>query len=161
MKDSDFLRRIDLAYVGGGFIPVNDNAHDLMSTAVKGQVFNFKEITARDLKFHNAYFSLINYIYRYMPQQFREKVSYANFYTFLKHIKGDFDVIYEFNDGTKYVEYKSISFGKMSQEQFINYVRDQLPFIYENLIRRLFSDEISDSIIGTIEEEYAKFLEKL
>jgi len=49
----------------------------------------------------------------------------------------------------------------MSQERFKNYIREQLPFIYTEVIGKFFKDEIYDNIIATIEEEYSKFLAKL
>jgi len=49
----------------------------------------------------------------------------------------------------------------MSQDQFETYVKEQLPWIYENVIGAFYSDEIYAGIIDTIEEEYKKFLSKL
>ena len=59
------------------------------------------------------------------------------------------------------VEYESIAFGKMSQFQFETYVREQLPFIYSNVIGAFYADEKYDEIIADIEETFKKFLAKL
>ena len=64
-------------------------------------------------------------------------------------------------DGTKLVTYESISFGRMSEQQFRTYVKEQLPFIYENVIGAFFKGEIYDSIISTIENDYERFFDKL
>ena len=49
----------------------------------------------------------------------------------------------------------------MSQETFENYIREQLPWIYENVIGAFYSGQKYDGIIQTIENEFEKFLNKL
>jgi len=40
------------------------------------------------------------------------------FYRWLQHLQGNYKVVFEFKDGTKLIEYESISFGRMSQKTF-------------------------------------------
>jgi hypothetical protein len=161
MKDDDFHKIIELAVVGGGLISANENAAELIEQSHKGEILSFMEITARDLRFHRAYFSLLNFIYGYLPNRFKKQVPEKEFYKWLKHLKKEYKVIFTFKDGTQLVEYDSISFGNMSQKRFENYVREQLPYIYENVIAEFFEGEIYDSILTTIELEYERFLAKL
>lgn len=161
MTDKSFHRIIELGNVGGGFIPANPNATELLEQSRKGEVLSFLEVTNRDLKFHRCYFSLLGFIYDYLPGTFKNKVSKDNFYLFIKHLKGEYKVLFEFKDGTKMVEYDSIAFGKMSQKTFESYIREQLPFIYTEVIGAFFEGEMYNGIIDTIEEEYQKFLSKL
>ena len=161
MKDKDFYNIVNLVNVGGGWVPANEKAQELLETSGKGEVISVLEVTSRDLSFHKAYFALLSFIYDYMPLSFKGKVEKDNFYLWLKHLKGQYKVIFEFKDGTRLVEYDSIAFGKMSQKTFENYVREQLPWIYENVVGAFFKDEIYNGIIDTIEEEFKKFLSKL
>lgn len=161
MKDKDYIELIDLTYVGGGFIPANEKARDLELRCVKGEIVTFKEWTVRDLKFHRCYFSLLNFIYAYLPEKFKKQIPEQDFYRWLKHLKGSYEIVYTFKDGTKMVEYESISFGNMSQKRFKDYVANQLPFIYENVIGAFYEGEIYSNIIETIEEAYEKFMAKL
>ena len=161
MTDKQFDKLIELSWVGGGFIPVNQNANDLTETLVKGQVLSFIEATERDIRFHRCYMSLLGFIYDYLPMQFKSKVKKQVFYQWLKHLQGKYKVLYSFNDGTRMVEYESIAFGKMSNQRFKDYVREQLPFIYTNVIGAFFDGEIYDNIIATIEEDYKKFFSKI
>jgi hypothetical protein len=161
MKDSDYNNILEFANMGGGLIPVNQPAHDLLDQTSKGEIIAFQEVTARDINFHRGYMALLNFIYDYLPQTFQRKVPKKNFYQFVKHLKGDYDVVFQFADGSQLVEYKSIAFGKMSQKTFEAYVREQLPYIYEHIIYKLFDDQIAKNIIETIEEEFKKFLAKL
>lgn len=161
MIDKDYHNIQEWAVMGGGLIPVSSNAIELLEQSRKSEVLSFIEVTNRDVKFHRCYFSLLGYIYDYLPSSFKRKVKKEKFYIFIKHLKGEYEVLFEFQDGTKMVEYESIAFGRMSQKTFENYIREQLPYIYENVLGKFFEGEIYDGIIETIEEEYKKFLAKL
>ena len=157
MKTTDYQNLVDLTYVGGGFVPANQKARELIENCTKGEVVTFEEITQRDLKFHKCYFSLLNMIYDYLPERFHREVSRDFFYRWLQHLKGNFEIIYTFKDGSMLLEYESISFGRMSEKRFHEYVKEQLPFIYENVIGKFFEGIIYQNIIKTIEEDYKKF----
>jgi len=162
MKKDSFDKLIDFSYTGGFlFKPENQSAFDLCDQLGIGEHVLFELKTPRDIKFHQCYFVLINFIWGYLPVKFQESVPKYKFYHFLKHLKGEYEVVFEFKDGTKMVEYESIAFGRMSQETFENYIREQLPWIYENVIGKFYKDEIYDGIIDTIEKEFKKFLSKL
>jgi len=161
MTDKDFDNILELVWIGGGWIPENQKAHDLADISVRGEVQQFLEVTARDLKFHRCYMSLLGFIYDYLPAKFKETIPKNKFYIFVKHLKGNYKVYFKFKDGSEWIEYDSIAFGNMSQKRFEAYIRDQLPFIYENVLALYFKDEMLQGIIDTIEEEYKKFLAKL
>jgi len=161
MKKSEFDKLIELSYVGGGWIPTNENAKELAEQSGKGEIHTFKEVTARDLSFHKGYFALLKEIYGYLPNKFKEKIPENRFYHFIKHLKGDYEVIFTFNDGSKMIEYESIAFGKMSQKRFEEYIREQLPWIYENIIGQFYEGDIYNGIIDNIETEFEKYLSKL
>ena len=161
MKKSEYDKLHEFVYRGGGFVPVNQNAQDLAHQTGMGEIITFAEVTSRDLKFHQAYFSLLNFIWGYMPAKFQEQVPQSKFYYWLKHLKGEYEVIFTYADGTKLVEYPSLAFGRMSQKTFEDYIREQLPWIYTEVIGKIYKGEKYDAIIQTIEEEYEKFLSKL
>jgi len=161
MKDTEQNKLLDFYNAGGGLLPVNERAHDLMDQLSRDEVVSFREVTARDLRFHRCYMSLLSFIYGYMPKSFKDRITKDKFYVYLKHLKGSYEVIFEFEDGTKLVEYESIAFGNMSQKRFESYIREQLPWIYAKVIGKYFDGVIYDNIIQTIEEEYKKFFAKL
>lgn len=161
MKDTEYKNLHEFAYISGGWLPVNQNANELTNQTAEGEIICFQEITHRDLNFHRCYFSLLNYIWSWLPDNFKASVPRDNFYMFLKHLKGEYEVLFEFQDGTKLVEYESVSFGRMSQKRFEDYVREQLPYIYTYVIGEFFRDKEYDDIIKNIEESYKKFLSKL
>lgn len=161
MKDSEYKDLVELAKVGGGFIPANEKANSLLDLAHKGEILSFVEVTKRDLAFHRCYFALLSFIYEYLPNSFKEKISKDKFYIFVKHLEGNYDVIFKFKDGSQMVEYRSIAFGKMSQKKFEEFVANQLPFIYSNILGAYFELDMLNSIIETIEEEFKRMLSKL
>ncbi len=161
MKDQDYTELPQFVKVYPNMTPVNRQAYDLLDLKGEGEIFYMKEVATRDLSFHRAYFLLINYIYDYLPKKFKNQVEREKFYKWLKHLKGEYKVLFEFKDGTKFIEYDSISFGRMDQTQFENYVREQLPFIYENVIYKMFDKDKYEMVIENIEDEFKKFLSKI
>lgn len=163
MKDSDYDRLSDWANSGGGvLIPLNEVATDLTDVTKKGQVITMIEMTNRDIRFHRCYMSLVSFIYDQLPNQFHKKLQKKCFYKYLKHLRGQFDIIAQF-DGIVLVEYESISFGRMSEHTFHNYIRNQLPWIYSDVIGKYYKAGgwRYNRKINLIEEEYKKFLSKL
>lgn len=162
MTDLDYDKIIELTPVGGGYLPANERAEELLLSSHSGEVLSFREVTARDLKFHQAYFSLINYIYDWLPVTFKKQIPKDKFYVFLKYLRKEYDTMFTFKDGTTWNELKSISFGRMSQKTFELYVKNQLPYIYTEVICVLYPEKKdSDRIIQCIETEYERFLIKL
>lgn len=158
MKDKDFDKIVELASVKGGFVPHNGRAAELLDQCGEGEILSFLEVTARDISYHRAYMGFLRYVYGYLPDIFKAKIPPEKFYVFLKFIKGDYDVLFKFKDGREIIEYKSISFSKMGEKEFEAYVREQLPFIYENVVGAFFQGKIYDNIIETIEADWQKFL---
>ncbi len=161
MKDSQLSRTIDLKWAGGGFLPANQAADDLANQLRNNEVVSFLEVTKRDLSFHRNYMALLGYIWDYLPPKFRMAVPKDRFYQWLKHLKGQYDVVYTFKDGTSLIEYQSIAFGNMSEKRFHEYVKNQLPWIYEDVIGAFYSGEIKNTIIENIEIDFEKFMNRL
>lgn len=190
MKDTDYSQIIELCFNGSFFTPSNTRAEELCERSTRGEVISFKEITGRDIRFHRVYFMLVSYIWAYMPDKFKKAVPEKIFYQWLKHLKGSYDIKYEFRDEDRFfeimeycsklgipvsksneiankfgklsmIEYESISFGRMSEKRFREYVAEQLPFIYSNVIGKFFDGEIYDDIITNIEDEFEVFMSQL
>jgi len=117
----------------------------------------FKHIEARDLGMHKGYFKILSFIYDKLPLGFRKTVLKANFYKFLKMISKEYDVVFEFKDGTKMIEYHSISFSKMNQERFRKYFNNQMSIVYEEILIPLECDYLMDEVNA----EFEKLLSKL
>jgi hypothetical protein len=163
MKDSDFLRLVEFTNEGTGcLIPFNDRAHDLTDTAKAGEIINLLEVTDRSVSFHRCYFSLLGFIYDQLPNRFHKKLPKKYFYRYLSHLKGNFDIVSQFG-GIVLVEYESISFGRMSEYKFRDYIRNLLPWIYSDVIGKYYKvgGWRYKRKVNNIEEEFSTFLTKL
>ena len=162
MKDRDYERLSEWLNEGGALIPFNDIATEMVDLSKKGQIVTMLEITDRNLKFHRCYFSLMNYIYDQLPKRFRQRVAKKNFYKYLKQLRGEFDIIVQF-EHIVVIEYYSLSFSDMSQREFEDYIREQLPWIYTKVIGKYYKSGgwRYNHKIELIEEQYMYFFSKL
>lgn len=161
MKHEDFLKLITFAKIGEDLVPVSNHT-DLINELIEGQTVFLKLVNTRDIAMHRCYFAILRYIYRCLPPAFTNKIKIAKFYKWIQTLKKDYDVLFEFSDGTRLLDYNSISFANMNEFDFTNYIKDQLPFIYENIIRPFYNnDESYNNIINCIEDEFSIYLAKL
>jgi hypothetical protein len=163
MRDSEYERLSEWINEGtGALLPHNSLAQELTDTAKAGEIITMREMTDRDLRFHRCYMSLVGYIYDQLPVRFQKRLAKKHFYRYLKHLKGQFDIIARFGD-IILVEYESIAFGRMSEHTFRDYIREQLPWIYSDVIGKYYKvgGWRYNRKIDLIEDEYKKFLSKL
>ena len=162
MKHSEYIQHAQFVNRYGKYLePINDVAIELMATSKNGEKMLLKDATQRDMKFHAAYFGMLGFIYDNLTVQFQKAVPKGKFYQFLKELQGHYDLM---KVGTLEVKnYHSISFGRMSQKTFEQYVKEQLPFIYENVIRAVWQNDerMANMAIDAIEDEWEKYLAKL
>lgn len=163
MKDHEYERLSEWINEGtGALLPHNSLAQELADTAKAGEIITMREMTDRDLRFHRCWFSLLNFIYDQLPKRFHKKLQRKYFYKYLKQLRGEFDIVVQY-DNIVIVEYYSLSFAKMTQIQFKNYIREILPWIYVKVIGRYYKQDgwRYKRKIALIENEYLKFLSKL
>lgn len=161
MKPEEFLELIQIAKAGEGFVFANEKAEELFNNLAEGEVIELQICQNRDIKLHRAYFLLLGYIYDYLPAKFKTSVKKEHFYIFLKYAQNNVKIIFTFKDGRQIVEPISISFAKMDNVSFKAFIKEQLPFIYSQIIGAFYSGEIYNSIIENIEKEFEKILTKL
>ena len=161
MKTEDYNNLIQFTKVYPHFVPVNEPARNLLQDIEDGEIVYLKQAKQRDLKLHRCYMLLLSYIHSYLPKTFQNAVPKNKFYQFLKQLKSEYKVIFAFKDGSKMIEYESISFSKMDEQKFRSYIKEQLPFIYSDVIGAYYSGTKYNSIIENIEEEFEKFFTKL
>lgn len=160
-----------------------------------GETCYWERKNPRDLKLHKAYFTFLNYIWKYLPNKFQMSVPEPLFYLWLKQFSGEYDVKYRFKSPQKaarifgvlavrkknekwritykqlskicaefakeeLIEYRSISFSRMDETAFRDYIREQLPKIYE-VIHAIFENEQASDIIQTIEKDWERFFDKV
>lgn len=187
MKHDTFQDLIHLAYTDGKFIPLDTS---ICNDLIEGEIVHHKKVQTRDLSMHKCYFALLNYIWKWLPGKFQKKVLNRFFYKWLQTLKKEYKVLFSFADKDKIkdiidtcidldidadkasiiaqkfgktdmIEYESISFARMDEHKLRNYVKEQLPFIDEHLICKLFDEDQANHIIEDIEKEFEKYFAKL
>ena len=146
---------------GSAFIPENANALEFMDQLKRDEIVMFKNVTARDIKLHGCYFVLLSEVWGYMPKSFRDTVPDKLFYQWLKMYQNKYEVIFEFKNGKQLVKYESISFGRMNNNRFKEYIKDQIPDLYDILEAALKNPVLVKAAIETIEENFEKMFSKL
>jgi hypothetical protein len=160
MTPEDFQKLIQFARIGNDITPIANHI-ELINELEEGEVAYMKRFNARDLKMHRAYFAFLKEIYMYLPNSFRSNIPIKKFHKFLQTLRGDYDVLFQFKDGRQLLEYHSISFARMDENKFRAYVKEQIPYIYDNLIMAFYDIDQSKIIIDNIEKEFEKMLARL
>ena len=125
--------------LNGTFTPCHSSDHDKAKKLKAGEEYLCKVTRPRNIKFHRKYFALLNLAFDNQDQfsvfdRFREAVTIAAGYTERKgHL-----------DGTTRLEAKSISFGSMDEDEFIELYSSTLDVIIKVL--GVTSHEIEQNI---------------
>jgi len=161
MTDKDYTKLLSFKSMhGSAMIPFNSNAIEFNEQVKNDDIVYFKNVTKRDLSLHRGYFLMLADVWGFLPVTFKNKVSKEYFYTWLKLYQGKYKVIFKFKDGRELIEYESISFSKMDNNQFKDYIKTQIPVWYE-LFQELLPNDFANSAIETIEENFERLLSKL
>lgn len=142
---------------GNALVPNQIETAEWLEQLPNDSQIYLKHVEARDIKMHGGYFKILGEIHDKLPKSFKDNVKKNQFYKFIKIISKEYDVIYSFKDGREFIEYKSISFGKMNQENFRKYFANQLSVIYEEILIPFERDYIMDEI----NDKFEKLLSKL
>ena len=104
-----------------------------------------------------------NVVYRFKDELKKQEIA-----AYLKEHKKEFRITYKVIEKisetlgkSELIDYISISFGRMNQSQFEQYVKEQMPFLYSSVIGAFYDGEEYQNIIDTIEKYYQKFFDKL
>ena len=158
MNKKKFDSLLKFEHFGGKLGPGNNNAVEYLDSLKNGEHVYMEDSTKRDIKFHRCYMGMMDYIHEWIKD--KVKCPKGKFYIFVKHLRGLFDTFG--TEKTEIIIYHSISFGNMSQKRFEAYVKDELAFIYSDILRPIFKeDEQFESVVANIEHEFERFLSKL
>lgn len=161
MKDTDYNNLLQFNNMkGSALIPENAAAVEFLEQLKSNELVMLKNVTARDLALHRGYFLMLADVWGYLPQAFKNKIPKDKFYEWLKMYQGKYNVIFEFKDGRQFIEFESISFGRMNNNQFRDYIKTQIPVWYE-LFQELLPNDFANSAIETIEENFERLMAKL
>jgi hypothetical protein len=158
MKHDEFLKLLEVkVHKNNVLLPSQQETQEWLDTKKDNEIIYFQEVKARDLSLHKAYFLILSFIYDRLNVKFKKNIPKKSFYQFLKMISNEYNVIFKFKDGREFIEWKSISFSKMNQNEFKLYFNNQLTVIYEEILIPFEQDYLMDEI----NVEFEKILNKL
>lgn len=161
MTDKDYKSLLQFKKIGNLLQADNQYTQEYIDGLRGGSLVSHQSKTKRDLGFHRGYFKLIAFVWDNLPLNFREAVPKGKFYTFLKHLQGKYKTIYKFKGLPEMIEYESISFGRMNDERFKAFVKDQISVIYEELFFKLYDERMAIVLRETVEQEFETILREL
>lgn len=161
MTDKEYKRLLVFKNMqGAALIPENQNAIDRILTLKRDELIYFKDVTKRDISLHNCYFALLRYAWGLTTPALKAAVPCDKFHDWMKYMKDQIKWQYRFNDGVTIVEYESISFSRMDNNRFKDYIREQMPALYE-VFCSLYNSEYANMLIQKIEIEFERMFAKL
>lgn len=107
--------------VNGGLWPATDRDEDQLAKIPQGDYLSMTFKKMRNPKQHRLYWGLIKTVYENLPHEFDGR--YLNidaFHREVKYLSGAVDTI-EAIDGTTVVSIRSIAFGEMSENDFVDF----------------------------------------
>jgi len=161
MTHDDYLKLILFRNIqNSALVPENELALDLLDSSKHNEVLAFRNVTPRDLKLHGGYFIMLTKVRKFLPKNIKDAISDKKFYSWVRIQSKQYDVDWDFGDGTKMITPHSISFGKMNNSQFKDYIKTQIPHIY-NIFMKYLPEYLANIAIMSIEEGFERFFTKL
>jgi len=140
---------IKLIKVNGQLVPFTDQDKELIDSLPKNQLINCAVTKKRNIKFHRKFYSLLNYAYDlFEPPEivangrtFDGNKDFEEFRKWLIVKAGYFDVI-GYPDDSVRVRAKSISFGKMEEEEFERVYNNCINVVIKYLCQNYTEEEL-------------------
>jgi hypothetical protein len=157
MKDTEFKEIMTFKVINEVMYPTNNKARDFLLLMDKQEVC-MKNNTPRDVAFHKSYFLFCGWLWEQMPTKF--KLDYCpdkqQMYNFLKIVQGKYKFAMKFK-GKEFYMIDSISFGRMSDDKFNEFVNEQIHIIYTELLMPLGKEHLLEEA----ENEFKSLFKKL
>ena len=143
---------IFLTKINGALHPASENDQELLKTIKQGQPVRVKLTRVRNYQFMKKWFALLNLAFDYWEPP-ENHVGEKNFERFRKDIiiLAGFYESYVRLDGSTRVEPKSISFAKMSEDEFEELYDKTLDVIIKYALTSYTGDMLR-SIVDQVEE---------
>lgn len=137
--------------------PENSKAMDLCFMN-EGKNIMMSAQTPRDLSLHRCYHLFCRWLWDKMPLSFKNSrcLDQDQMYNYLKIISGQYELAMVYK-GKEFYKFHSISFGKMSNDKFKEFLMDQMSSIYTNLLLPLKMENLYEEM----EQEFKKIFKEL
>lgn len=126
-----------------GFIPANDDAAEFFGRTKLGQLVTMDAKQARNLKFHRLYFAIL----RLISDNSEPHISEAAALHFAKLAAGVGEVVTD-SRGEQHFVPGSISFARMDQEAFDQFVQSSVPPLVGRFMRGTAPQSVIDEAMA-------------
>lgn len=117
-----------------------------------------KEVNNRDTSFHKCYFAWCAWLWEQMPLKFKlhRCPNKNDMYKYLKLVSGQFSHSIQFKEYVV-IEFESISFARMNETKFREYVMNQISAFYTEVLVPLKMEYLQEEA----EKEFNNMFNKL
>jgi hypothetical protein len=126
-----------------GFRPMNDEANDLMTSCKFGEIVELKATKVRNGRYHRLFFAMLKLISENSEPHISPKAALH----FAKLATGTGELV-EDSKGDKHFVPGSISFAKMDQDAFENFVGTAIPPLVGRFMRGTAPKAIVDEAMA-------------
>jgi hypothetical protein len=157
MKDHEYKKLSAFLVKDGVLLPEDQNAHDLTLINDNTRVL-IKLQTPRDVDLHRVYFAFCSWLWLKMPIEFKRTrcPEKSQMYNYLKIIGGKYSFAMKYK-GKEFYQFESISFSRMTNNDFLAYLNEQMGNIYTCLLVPLGLDDLFEEM----EQEFKRLFKDL
>lgn len=130
-----------------GLIPLYDSDYDLSKKLRVGTTVRCRISLPRNYEFHKKFFALVRLTFENLPYPLVKRWNINSLEDMVKRFKYDlgyYQVTYI--DGEKQIEYKSISFAEMDQEEFEEFYNASVNLVLTTYIRGIDKDDLKEEV---------------
>lgn len=131
-----------------GLVPLYDSDHDLKQRLRIGSTVRCRVSQLRNYKFHKKFFALVRLTYDNLPLPLVERWNIHSTDDMLRRFKRDLGYFTSsVNElGEREIEYSSISFAAMDEEEFERFYNGSVNLVLDKYIRGLEREDLEEEI---------------
>lgn len=131
-----------------GLVPLYDSDHDLKLRLRVGSTVRCRVTLPRNYEFHKKFFALVRLTYDNLPLPLVERWNVHSTDDMLRRFKRDLGYFTAtVNDrGEREIEYKSISFAAMDEEEFERFYTDCVNLVLDKYIPGIDRDDLINEV---------------
>lgn len=133
-----------------GLVPLYESDLAIKKKLKVGTVVKCNVTIPRNYKFHKKFFALVRLTYDNLPVPYIRKWNIRSVEDMLKRFKRDlgYCTYHTYEDGSREVEYKSISFAAMDEVDFEKFYEDCVNLILFSYIPGIEKGDIENELIN-------------
>lgn len=135
-----------------GLVPLHESDHDLMSRLRTGATVRCRVTLPRNYRFHKKFFALVRLTLDNLPLPLCQRWGIRSEGDMLRRFKRDLGLFTSWTNerGEREIEYRSISFAAMDEQEFERF--------YDDCVSLVLRTYIPGVLRADLEEEVGRFL---